>query len=115
MAHFAEIDADGVVQRVLVVPDSQEHRGEAFLRDDLGLGGRWVQTSYSGANGRRFAGAGMRWHAELKAFVEPQPFNSWTLDTLGDWQPPLPHPGGDGWTWDDAAQRWIESPAPKAE
>ncbi|TQM94866.1 hypothetical protein [Roseinatronobacter monicus] len=45
MAHFAEIDSSNVVCRVLVVPDAQQHRGEAYLRDDLGLSGRWVQTT----------------------------------------------------------------------
>jgi hypothetical protein len=45
MAHFAEIDENGLVLQVLVVPDAQEHRGHEFLADDLGLGGTWVQTS----------------------------------------------------------------------
>ena len=47
MAHFAELDENNVVTQVLVVPDEQEHRGEDFLANDLGLGGRWVQTSYN--------------------------------------------------------------------
>ena len=47
MAHFAQIDENNVVTQVLVVPDEQEHRGEDFLANDLGLGGRWVQTSYN--------------------------------------------------------------------
>ena len=47
MAHFAEINKDNKVVRVLVVDNSQEHRGQEFLADDLGLGGRWIQTSYN--------------------------------------------------------------------
>lgn len=39
MAYFAEIDDDGIVLRVLLVPTTEAHRGAAFLRDDLGLGG----------------------------------------------------------------------------
>ena len=47
MGHFAEIDADNIVARVLVVPDDQEHRGQEYLADDLALGGTWIQTSYN--------------------------------------------------------------------
>lgn len=52
MAHFAEIDPDtNIVLRVLVVPDDEEHRGQEFLADDLGLGGTWLQTSYNTTGG----------------------------------------------------------------
>lgn len=111
MAHFAQIDAACLVQRVLVVPDVQEHRGEAFLRDDLGLGGRWVQTSYSGAKGRRFAGSGMTWDCDRRAFIPPRPYDSWLLDAGGDWQPPVPRPAGEHWIWDEGTQRWVETPS----
>jgi hypothetical protein len=47
MAHFAEIDDNGFVLRVLVVDNSQENRGQDFLANDLGLGGTWIQTSYN--------------------------------------------------------------------
>lgn len=58
MAHFAEIDDSNKVIRVLVVDNSQEHRGEEFLAVDCGLGGRWIQTSYSAAFRGKFAGLG---------------------------------------------------------
>jgi hypothetical protein len=47
MAHFAEIDSNNKVLRVLVVDNSQEHRGQDFLANELGLGGTWIQTSYN--------------------------------------------------------------------
>ena len=47
MAHFAEIDENNLVTRVLVVPDAQENRGQEFLAGDLGLGGTWKKTSYN--------------------------------------------------------------------
>ena len=108
MAHFAEIDEQtGVVQRVLVVPDKHEHRGEAFLRDDLGLGGSWVQTSYNATIRRRFAAVGMSYDAGRDAFVLPRPWPSWTLDAAGDWQPPVPMPEGHGWSWSEDAGAWV--------
>lgn len=56
MAHFAEISNENKVIRVLVVPNNQEHRGQEFLSEDLGLGGRWIQTSYNSNFRRKFAG-----------------------------------------------------------
>lgn len=109
MAHFAEIDAAGHVLRVLVIPKAQEARGQAFLHDDLGLGGTWVQTSYTGRIRRRFAAPGMRYDATRDAFIAPQPYPSWMLDAAGDWHPPIPRPEGEGegeWDWDEAAQTW---------
>jgi hypothetical protein len=61
MAHFAEIDSNNVVLRVLVVDNEHEERGEEFLANDLGLGGTWVQTSYNANFGGKFAGIGDTW------------------------------------------------------
>jgi len=58
MAHFAEIDSNNVVLRVLVVDNSQEHRGQEFLADDCNLGGNWIQTSYNGNIRGKYAGSG---------------------------------------------------------
>jgi hypothetical protein len=69
MAHFAEIDSDNKVLRVLVVDNSQEHRGQEFLADDLGLGGTWIQTSYNANFGGKYAGIGDTWDGEK--FVSP--------------------------------------------
>ena len=58
MAHFAEIDKNKIVTRVLVVPDEQENRGAEFLSKDLGLGGQWIQTSYTAKIRGKFASVG---------------------------------------------------------
>ena len=58
MAHFAEIDSNNVVVRVLVVADDQEQRGQEFLANDCNLGGNWIQTSYNGNIRGKFAGVG---------------------------------------------------------
>ena len=43
MSHFAEIDNNNIVLRVLVGPNYGDE-GQAFFE---GLGGRWVKTSYN--------------------------------------------------------------------
>ena len=58
MAHFAEVDENNIVLRVLVIDNEHEDRGQEFLADDLGLGGRWIQTSYNANIRGKFAGVG---------------------------------------------------------
>jgi hypothetical protein len=69
MAHFAEIDSDNKVLRVLVVDNAQEERGQEFLAEDCNLGGTWVQTSYNANFGGKYAGVGDTWDGTN--FVSP--------------------------------------------
>ena len=71
MAHFAEIDKDGFVLRVLVVDNSQESRGQDFLAKDLGLGGTWIQTSYNSNIRSRYAGIGDYYDKQKDEFIAP--------------------------------------------
>lgn len=73
MAHFAQLDDNNVVTQVLVVPDNQEHRGQDFLANDLGLGGTWVQTSYNARIRKNYAGIGFTYDAGRDAFIPPKP------------------------------------------
>ena len=73
MAHFAEVDENNIVTRVLVVPDDQEHRGQDFLANELGLGGTWVQTSYNARIRKNYAGIGHTYDAGRDAFIAPKP------------------------------------------
>jgi len=61
MAHFAEIDSNNKVLRVLLVPDEQEDRGQEYLADELNMGGTWIQTSYNANFGGKYAGIGDVW------------------------------------------------------
>ena len=73
MAHFAEINSENFVIRVLVVPDNQEHRGEDFLANDLQLGGRWIQTSYNNNLRKNFAGINFYYDELEDCFIPPKP------------------------------------------
>lgn len=72
MAHFAEIDSNNCVIRVLVIANEQEHRGQNYLADDLGLGGRWIQTSYNNKIRGTFAGEGYLYDEENDIFIAPK-------------------------------------------
>lgn len=108
MAYFAELDDNNVVIRVLGVPDSDETRGEEFLAVDLGLGGRWLQTSYNNRIRKQYAGIGYTYDPTADVFIEPQPYPSWQLDTNYDWQPPVPQPTEGRWYWNEDSLEWVE-------
>jgi hypothetical protein len=80
MAHFAEIDSNNKVIRVLVVDNSLESRGADFLANDLGLGGTWIQTSYNNNIRKHFAGIGYSYDEALDAFIAPQCHDEATLN-----------------------------------
>lgn len=111
MAHFAEIDNNNIVTRVLVVDNSLEHRGADFLSNDLGLGGTWIQTSYNNNLRKQFASVGYKYDAEKDIFIAPQPYPSWSLDNNFDWQPPTPMPHEGRWNWDEEIGNWVEATA----
>ena len=81
MAHFAQIDENNLVVQVLVVPDSQEHRGQEFLANDLNLGGTWIQTSYNKNIRANFAGKGYTYDPVNDVFIAPQPNPDAVLNT----------------------------------
>ena len=107
MAHFAEIDSNQVVKQVLVVPDQQEHRGQEYLANDLGLGGIWIQTSYNNNIRKQYAGIGYTYDEVADVFIAPQPFPSWSLDENHDWQAPKPKPeDGLVYFWNEEKLDW---------
>jgi hypothetical protein len=81
MAHFAEIDNNGLVLRVLVVGNDQEQRGQDFLSEDLNLGGIWIQTSYNGNIRKRFAGIGYTYDSQHDVFLYPKCHEQAILET----------------------------------
>ena len=81
MAHFAQIDENNIVTQVLVINNTQEHRGQEFLANDLNLGGTWVQTSYNGNIRKNFAGIGYTYDLVRDAFISQKPEEgNWELD-----------------------------------
>ena len=72
MAHFAELDLDNKVLRVLVVDNAHEDRGAEYLSVDCNLGGIWVQTSYNANFGSKFAGIGDVYDEANDVFVVPE-------------------------------------------
>jgi hypothetical protein len=77
MSHWAEIDENNVVVRVLVGDNNEPDEGEAFMNS---LGGTWVKTSYNARIRKSFAGVGFTYNATIDAFVPPKCHAEATLD-----------------------------------
>ena len=125
MAHFAELDSNNKVIRVIVISneDVDANGGELSTEAETFVasivphsesGVAWKQTSYNWNFRKKFAGDGMVYDEFKDKFISPQPFPSWYLDNNDDWQPPINFPttvdiGGlkANATWDEANRRWI--------
>jgi hypothetical protein len=102
MSHFAELDQNNIVTRVLVCDNSMPNEGYDWLLENLG--GTWIQTSYNSTIRKNFAGIGYVYDPVKDAFIAPKPFESWILnDDSCKWEAPVAYPT-DGFTYD-----WIES------
>lgn len=110
MAHFAELNSDNIVTRVVVIDNKNclddngnesESVGISFCRSLYGNDTNWAQTSYNSNFRGNYAGIGMTYIenastlgvANTSVFVETQPGTDWSLnsDTL-EWDPPIPKP-----------------------
>jgi hypothetical protein len=77
MSHWAELDENNIVIRVLVGDNNEADEGEAFMNS---LGGVWVKTSYNSTIRKNFAGVGMSYDENLDAFIPIQCHDEAVLD-----------------------------------
>ena len=104
MSHFAEIDNNNIVQRVIVAEQDFINSGA------VGDAFNWIQCSYNSNFRKQFPGPGYKWDHPHQVFVAPQPYASWTLDANMDWVPPVALPADAdtvSYSWDEAAQLWV--------
>jgi len=119
MAHFAELDKNNIVLRVVVIDDKYEQEGIEWCENFFN-GGIWIQTSYNGSIRKNYAGAGHRYDPNRDAFIGPKPFNSFILnEETCRWEPPIPFPmtyvyvaeldgkQHDKYEWDEETLSWI--------
>lgn len=73
MSHFAEIDENNIVIRVLVGNNDDPNGDEGKSWFVNNLGGTWIQTSYSESFRKNFAGIGFYYDEIKDAFIPPMP------------------------------------------
>lgn len=73
MSHWAELDDNNKVIRVVVGDNNDPNGDEGYkwLLDNLA--GTWVKTSYNAKIRYNYAGIGYTYDAEADAFIAPRP------------------------------------------
>jgi hypothetical protein len=106
MAHFAELDENNVVLRVVVTDNDAPNEGLDWLLETFG--GTWIQTSYNRTIRKHFAGIGYSYDEVLDAFIPPQPYPSWILNKQTcQWEAPIPYPtNGFSYRWNVVNGDW---------
>ena len=118
MAHYAFLNMQNIVTEVIVGKDETDgstnweiHYGN--IREQV-----CKRTSYNTRGGahindgtpfrKNYAGIGFTYDYARDAFIPPQPFNSWTLNSdTCLWDPPVAYPeDGNRYTWDEENQEW---------
>lgn len=129
MAHFAQLDKNNSVIRVIVVGNQDildsngnesEEVGIEFCKGLYGEDTDWKQTSYSGSFRKRYAGRSDTYNETLDAFIQPKPYKSWILNqTIADWESPVgPKPelteeeidSGSFYRWNEETLSWDLMP-----
>ena len=123
MAHFAQLNDSAIVLQVVVVNNetiqnlpfpSSEPVGVTFCQSLFGDATVWKQTSYNVSFRKNFAGIGYAYDAALDAFIAPQPYPSWLLNTTDcQWDAPVLYPtDGKTYAWDESTLSWILAEMP---
>lgn len=109
MSHWAEIDENNIVVRVLVGDNDDPNGDEGYQWLIDNLGGTWIKTSYNNKIRKQFAGIGYEYDPDNDVFICPKPFNSWILDDNFDWIAPIPKPNDDKiYWWNEETTSWVE-------
>lgn len=132
MAHWAELDENNIVTRVLVGDNNDPNNDEGYQWLIDNLGGTWVKTSYNAIAGKRrdpetneitdepgfrknYAGIGYTYDSVRDAFIPPTPYASWTVnETTCTWEAPTPMPTEEGkfFTWNEETTSWESHDVP---
>ena len=117
MAHFAELNADNIVQRIVVVANAvldkdgveTESQGVTHLQSLYGADTQWKQCSYNGNQRFRFPSVGMFYDASKDGFYTPKPHDNWVWDdTSKCYVPPVAYPtDGNAYHWDQEGNQWT--------
>ena len=131
MAHFAKLDANNVVEQVIVVSNDDtadssgvetESIGVAFCQKLMGASTNWKQTSYNSSFRGNYAGIGYTYMSNVATlgvgstdiFISQQPYDSWAVGVgTAQWYPPSNPGDAPALTSDEQTARkyyaWNES------
>jgi hypothetical protein len=106
MAHWAELDSNNKVIRVLVGDNNDPLGDEGYQWLINNLGGNWIKTSYNGKIRGVFAGVDYEYNQDEDIFITPQPYPSW-IRSGSFWNAPLEYPtDGKNYIWNEENLSW---------
>lgn len=100
MNYYFFLNSSNVVDQVVCSAQSEDLTSQySQLRD---------QRCIKRDNAENLPGIGYTYMDDLEAFVAPQPFPSWTLNTeTAEWQAPAVKPDDDNnYVWDESSTSW---------
>ena len=120
MAHFAQIDENNIVTKVLVIEQKEIDTG------NWGDPDTWIKTSYNTRGGvhytpnsagvpddgtplrKNYAGTGYTYDKGRDAFIPPKIHTSWVLnEDKCIWEAPVSYPDDGNWyLWDEESLDW---------
>jgi len=117
MAHFAELDIDNTVIRVIVIDNDNilnaagkevEDKGIDYCKELFGEDTKWKQCSFSSSFRKNFPSSIFSYDEDRDAFLPPRPFDSYTLNEVTcQWEAPEPYPeDGNYYVWDEENLTW---------
>jgi len=115
MAHFAELDNNNKVLRVITFSNKEVelNGGELSTQAEDFVsarhGGKWKQTSYNHNFRKQYAGIDFTYDPVKDIFIAPQPFPSWTLDENSDWKPSVSYPTIINYDYNGEPYRYLPS------
>lgn len=126
MAHYALLDENNIVTKVIVgrdevtndpdAPPEMINYWEEYYANLTGM--TCKRTSYNSRGGehmdggtcfrKNYAGIGYSYNQEKDAFIPPKPYNSWVLtEYTCQWVAPEPQPNdGQVYIWDENTISW---------
>jgi len=118
MAYYAFLDENNIVTEVIPGKDEGEDgidweewygnfRGQVCKRTSWNTEGNAHRNGGIPYRGN-YAGIGYTYREDIDAFVLPQPYPSWELDSNITWQPPTPIPTDNNtYAWDENNKTWV--------
>ena len=120
MAHYAFLNADGVVTEVITGINETEliegllpetwygnFRGQVCKRTSYNTSGG-VHNGGGTPFRKNYAGIGYTYDTARDAFIAPKPYASWVLDEATCWWgAPVARPATGEWRWDETTLSWV--------
>ena len=119
MAHYAFLDENNIVTQVITGRNEGDgdtdweqwygnFHGQVCKRTSYNTTGNVHNNGGTPYRGN-YAGIGYTYRSDIDAFIEPQPFTSWILNSNFQWQAPTAMPtDGKMYSWNEETQTWVE-------